>query len=248
MLINVERWWVARTHAFHRIESAWNVSFLVLHMVEHFFLFLPIIVSLLILLFVALTCHTFPPLQVWPFIRLSKFVLFSVLSVCRSSTVSNSLMGICLYRDVRIAAITSFRTSLATLTVVMCNTSQCKLRSVRVNSGMLNVICIVTYYTLPPLEWPDSFWIAMAFSRWRPICIDVAYRRYAENLCHHLPVSEGYNVLFRLYLVWFSVTVVVCRLTNVILWSRGCDQYHWISTGTVCLWPYNLFIYLLVSM
>ena len=51
----------------------------------------------------------------------------------------------------------------------MCNTSQCKLRSLRVNSGMFNVICIVTYYTLPPLESPDSFWIAMAFSRKRPI-------------------------------------------------------------------------------
>ena len=50
---------------------------------------------------------------------------------------------------------------------VMCNTSQCELRSLRVNSGMLNVIRIVTYmyYTLSPLESPDSFWIAMAFSR-----------------------------------------------------------------------------------
>ena len=47
----------------------------------------------------------------------------------------------------------------------VCLTSQCELRSLRVNSGMLNVIRIVTYYTLPPLESPDSFWIAMAFSR-----------------------------------------------------------------------------------
>ena len=63
------------------------------------------------------------------------------------------------------AAIASSRTSLATLTGVMCNTSQSEFRSLRVNSGMLNVIRIVTYYTLPPLESPDSFWIAMAFSR-----------------------------------------------------------------------------------
>ena len=55
-----------------------------------------------------------------------------------------------LYRDVWIAAIASSRTSLATLTGVMCNTSQCELRSKRVNSGMLNVIRIVTYNTLPP--------------------------------------------------------------------------------------------------
>ena len=41
-----------------------------------------------------------------------------------------------LYRDVWIAAIAQPRTSMATLTVVMCNTSQCKLRSLRVNSGM----------------------------------------------------------------------------------------------------------------
>ena len=75
-------------------------------------------------------------------------------------------MAIGLYRDVWIAAIASSRTSLATLTGVMCNTSQCKLRSLRVNSGMLNAIRItVTYYTLPPLESPDSSWIAMAISR-----------------------------------------------------------------------------------
>ena len=57
------------------------------------------------------------------------------------------------------------RTRLATLTGVKCSTSQCELRSLRVNSGMLNVIRIVTYYTLPPLESPYSFWIAMAISR-----------------------------------------------------------------------------------
>ena len=56
-----------------------------------------------------------------------------------------------LHRDVWIAAIASSTTSLATLMGVMCNTSQCELRSLRVNSGMLNVIRIVTYYTLPPL-------------------------------------------------------------------------------------------------
>ena len=62
-------------------------------------------------------------------------------------------------------SIASPRTSLATLMGVMWNTSQCELRSLRVNSGMLNAIRIVTYYTLPPLESPDSSWIAMAFSR-----------------------------------------------------------------------------------
>ena len=54
-----------------------------------------------------------------------------------------------LYRDVWIAAIASSRTRLATLTGAMCKTSQCELRSLRVNSGMLNVIRIVTYYTSP---------------------------------------------------------------------------------------------------
>ena len=70
-----------------------------------------------------------------------------------------------LYRDVWIAAIASSRTRLATLSGAMCKMSQCELRSLRVNSGMFNVIRIVTYYTLPPLESPDSFWIAMAISR-----------------------------------------------------------------------------------
>ena len=50
--------------------------------------------------------------------------------------------------------IASSRTSLATLTGVMFNTSLCELRSLCVNSGMLNEIRIVTYYTLPPLESP----------------------------------------------------------------------------------------------
>ena len=61
-----------------------------------------------------------------------------------------------LYRDVCIAAIASSRTRFATLTGAMCKTSQYELRSLRVNSGMLNVIRIVTYYTLPPfsgLQW-----------------------------------------------------------------------------------------------
>ena len=75
----------------------------------------------------------------------------------------SALLCIGLYRDVWIAAIASSRTSLATLTGVMCNTSQCELRLLRVNSRMLNVIRIGTYYTLLPLESPDSFWIAMAF-------------------------------------------------------------------------------------
>ena len=66
------------------------------------------------------------------------------------------------YRDVWIAAIASSRTRLASLTGAMCKTSQCEFRSLRVNSGMLNVIRIVTYYTLAPLESPDSFWIAMS--------------------------------------------------------------------------------------
>ena len=78
----------------------------------------------------------------------------SILTISAQSLAKmcNELHCIGLYRDVWIAAIASSRTSLATLTVVMCNTSQCKLCSLRVNSGMLNVICIVTYYTLPPLQ------------------------------------------------------------------------------------------------
>ena len=78
---------------------------------------------------------------------------------------SSSVLTIGLYRDVWIAASASSRTRLATLTGAMCKTSQCELRSIRVNSGMLNVIRIVTYYTLPPLESPTSSWMAMAF--WR---------------------------------------------------------------------------------
>ena len=61
------------------------------------------------------------------------------------STECSTHFAIGLYRDVWIAAIASSMTSLATLTGVMCNMSQCELRSLRVNSGMLNVIRIVTY-------------------------------------------------------------------------------------------------------
>ena len=88
-----------------------------------------------------------------------------------------------LYRDVWIAAIASSRTRLATLTGAMCKTSQCELRSLRVNSGMLNVIRIVTYYTLPPLESPDSFWIAMAISRDKGLCPYFPYATAARGDC-----------------------------------------------------------------
>ena len=94
---------------------------------------------------------------------LTVIVVLYLMSVMRLMASLGFSIGI--YRDVWIAAIASSRTRLATLTGAMCKTSQCELRSLRVNSGMLNVIRIVTYYTLPPLESPDSFWIAMAFSR-----------------------------------------------------------------------------------
>ena len=86
-------------------------------------------------------------------------------SYLRQTEQARKLDTIGLYRYVWIAAIASSRTRLPTLTGTMYKTSQCELRSLRVNSGMLNVIRIVTYYTLPPLESPTSSWIAMAF--WR---------------------------------------------------------------------------------
>ena len=76
----------------------------------------------------------------------------NVFGSARACLRTCMFMCIGLYRDVWIAAIASSRTSLATITGLMCNTSQCELRSLRVNSGMLNVIRIVTYYTLPALE------------------------------------------------------------------------------------------------
>ena len=42
---------------------------------------------------------------------------------------------------------------------VMCSTSQCELRSTFPNLRVTNVIRIVTFYTLPPLESPTSSWV-----------------------------------------------------------------------------------------
>ena len=42
---------------------------------------------------------------------------------------------------------------------VMCSTSQCELRSTFPNLRVANVIRIVTFYTLPPLESPTSSWM-----------------------------------------------------------------------------------------
>ena len=39
---------------------------------------------------------------------------------------------------------------------VMCSTSQCELRSTFPNLRVTNVIRIVTFYALPPLESPSS--------------------------------------------------------------------------------------------
>ena len=51
------------------------------------------------------------------------------------------------------------RTRLATLMGAMCSTSQCELRSTFPNLRVTNVIRIVTFYTLPPLESPTSSWM-----------------------------------------------------------------------------------------
>ena len=51
------------------------------------------------------------------------------------------------------------RKSLATLMGVMCSMSQCELRSTFPNLRVTNVIRIVTFYTLPPLESPTSSWM-----------------------------------------------------------------------------------------
>ena len=49
--------------------------------------------------------------------------------------------------------------AIATLMGVMCSTSQCELRSTFPNLRVTNVIRIVTFYTLPPLESPTSSWM-----------------------------------------------------------------------------------------
>ena len=47
--------------------------------------------------------------------------------------------------------------------VIMCTTSQWKLRCPFRNFPVTNVIFIVTYYTLPPIELPDSFWMTHVY-------------------------------------------------------------------------------------
>ena len=123
-------------------------------------------VHALFIILCLLECSTYPCGISWFQVNIEWADLTEVAKPCRrtswTSLQNTDNTGIGLYRDVWIA---SSRTRLATLTVVMCNMPQCKLRSLRVNSGMLNVICIVAYYTLPPIESPDPFWITMAFSR-----------------------------------------------------------------------------------
>ena len=89
------------------------------------------------------TCRDRPPVMT------DHLSCTDILSMSRYIQTLQMIIG--LYHDVWIAAIASSRTRLATLTGAMCKTSQCELRSLRVNSGMLNVIRIVTYYTLPPI-------------------------------------------------------------------------------------------------
>ena len=60
-----------------------------------------------------------------------------------------------LYREIAIA----IQKESATLMGVMCSTSQCELRSTFPNLRVTNVIRIVTFYTLPPLESPTSSWM-----------------------------------------------------------------------------------------
>ena len=66
-------------------------------------------------------------------VRPKRQVCFRTSCVAKNKSgfenITQFINVICLYRDVWIAAIASSRTSMAPLTGVMCNTSQCELRS-----------------------------------------------------------------------------------------------------------------------
>ena len=131
------------------------------------------------------------------------------------SSIADERVTVCgsigLYRDVWIAAIASSRTSLATLSGVMCNTSQCDLRSLRVNSGMLNVIRIVTYYALPPVR------VARLFLDCNGVFAIKAYRPLLQRLdrCNRVIQSEAkYPFCGNVYYVTMQITFFTLKFRN----------------------------------
>ena len=85
------------------------------------------------------------------------------------------------------------RKSLATLTGVKRSTSQCELRSTFPNLRVTNVIRIVTYYTLPPLESPDSSWMTRSQrSRRRDKGLDRPLSRRLDR-CDRMIQNESRN-------------------------------------------------------
>ena len=84
------------------------------------------------------------------------------------------------------------RTSLATLMWVVCSMSQCELRSTFPNVRVTNVIRIVTYYTLPPVESPDSSWMTRS-QRTRRRDKDLWHPTYMHSfIISHSSCAEQY--------------------------------------------------------
>ena len=73
---------------------------------------------------------------------------------CAGQTTQHD-MSIGFYREIAIA----IQDESGDSNGVMCSTSQCELRSTFPNLRVTNVIRIVTFYTLPPLESPTSSWM-----------------------------------------------------------------------------------------
>ena len=81
---------------------------------------------------------------------------------------------------------------------VMCSTSQCELRSTFPNLRVTNVIRIVTFYTLPPLESPTSSWMTRSQrSRRRDKLLEAGS---TNKLCP-IPVQFKYNYLMHNYML-----------------------------------------------
>ena len=121
-----------------------------------------------------------------------------------------------LYRDVWVAAIAWSRTSLETQTVVVCTTSQCKLRSLRANSGMWNVErnfhCDVVHITTVwvsslTLDCNDVFAIkAYMHRRWSCLCKIMPF--LFNNVYPVLPkkiTRKSTTMLFYVTIFWCDV-------------------------------------------
>ena len=112
---------------------------------------------------------------------------------------------------------------------VICSTSQCELLSTFPNLRVTNVIRIVTFYTLPPLESPTSSWMTRSQrSRRRDIAKTPLQSRVRPNT-HLVVMNSASQCTLRCPFRNVRVTNVISIMTYYTLPPRESSDSFWMT-------------------